>query len=444
VANSNGRARWRRAAVTDDPSPTGSAATGDGAPERLWHNRDFVKLWSGETFSQFGNQITIVVLPLIAVITLDAGADAVGLLAATQYAPILLVSLFAGIWLDNHRRRPVLVASYLGRALLLALIPVLYVMDLLTLAPLFVIAFAAGLCTAVSDVAYISYLPQLVTRRQLVSANARIETSYSVAEIGGPALGGVLAQALTAPVAVLSSVIGNLIASVLNLRIRHAESPPRPAGERETPWTSIRHGMRATLAHPIFRPLVLQAAAFNLFATVVVALFLLYGVRFLHLPSSTLGIILSTASVGGLVGTIVAARVANRLGMGRTLVLSMVVASLPLGLVPATSGTGSLVVITLVAGLWLHGLGQGIFNVHTLSIRALLSPPETLGRVTATYRFISTGTLPLGGLLAAGLGATVGARAAMAISVGLLTACCALFALTTVRRFTVTEEMLAG
>jgi MFS family permease len=432
--------------VTDElQSPAGAVPAAGEHHGTLWRNHDFVKLWSGEALSQLATQITLVVIPLTAVITLDAGADVVGLLAATQYAPILLASLFAGVWLDRHRRRPVLVAAYLARAVVLAVIPVLYLLGLLTLTPLFLVAFAAGLASAVSDVAYISYLPQLVPRRHIVRANARIEASYSVAEISGPALGGALAQALSAPLALVGAVVGNLLAGMLGLRIRHAESVPLPSPERERPWSAIRKGIRATLVHPVFRPLVLQAAAFNLFASVVLVLFLLYGVRELGLSAATLGFLLSAGSVGGLVGTLVAARIADRLGVGRTLVWSMVVASVPLGLVPATGAPGgATTVAVLVAGLWWHGMGTAVFNVLALSTRALLSPPDMLGRITATFRFMSTGTLPLGGLLAGALGVAVGTRTAMAISVGALAVCCAVFATTRVRTFRISDEPASG
>jgi MFS family permease len=416
--------------------PNGPATESDiGPSDGLRLNADFMNLWGGETLSQVGSQISQVALPLLAIVVLDAGARTVGLLATAQYAPILLISLFAGFWLDNHRRRPALVAANLGRAVLLGLVPALYLLDMLTLPLLFGIVFGAGLLTAFYDVAYVTYLPQLVSRKSLVEANARLEATYSIAEVGGPGLGGILVQTITAPLAILVDAATYLVAAVLSMRIRHREPRPRQSSDQPSLWRAIRDGMAITLRHPVLRPMVIQSALFNLFGVAVLTLFLLYGVRNLQLAASTLGILLAIGSIGGVLGAVVAGRAARRFGTGRTMVWSMALGSVSLILIPTASGAKPTAVLLLTAGLVLHGLGLAVFNVHSLSARAMIIQPDMMGRATAAYRFISNGTLPLGGLLAAFLGQAVGVRAAMTISVVLLTLCCAVFLFSGVRTF---------
>lgn len=411
------------------PDDTAEAAAG------LWRNGDFMKLWGGETLSQVGTQITAVAMPLTAILTLHAGPGEVGLLATANYAPILVVSLFAGSWLDTHRRRPAMIAAHAGRAALLVLVPVLAGLGLLTLPLLVAIALCVGAMSAFFDVAYVTYVPQLVHRRQLVDANAKLEATYSVAAIGGPGLGGLLVQALTAPLAILADVASYLVAGALALRMRHAETPPSP-GARTSPLPAIVKGAATTLRHPVLRPVVLQSACYNLFAPVIITLFLLYGVRVLGLSSGVLGLLLATGSAGGLVGTVLAGRIAARFGTGRTMAGSMLLCAVSTVLVPAAGGPTGVLVVLLVTGLVLRGLGLAVFNVHSLGVRAMVISSDTLGRVTATYRFISNGTLPLGGVLAGVLGAVFGVRDAMFIGVASLVACSIGFVFSGIRGFT--------
>ncbi len=408
-------------------------------PDGLWRNADFTKLWGGETLSQIGGQITQLALPFTAIIALHAGPRAVGLLITAQWAPILLFSLLAGLWLDNRRRRPALIAANLGRALLLGLVPALYLLGLLTMPLLVLIVFAAGLLTALFDIAYVTYLPQLVSRRRLVEANAKLEATYSIAEVGGPGLGGVLVQTITAPMAIVVDAATYLIAGILCIRITHTEPPPQPGSERASLWLEIRKGLAVILGHPILRPMVVQSACFNLFEQAILTMFLLYGARNLRLSSSTIGILLSIGSVGGILGTVVARRAAQRFGTGQAMVWSMALGSVSLGLIPAAGGAKPTMISLLAAGLVLHGLGIALFNVHSLSVRAMLIPSDMFGRATAAYRSISNGTVPLSGLFAGFLGQALGVRAEMTISAVFLSVCCTVFMFSRVRRF-VTDD----
>jgi MFS family permease len=410
----------------------------------LWRNRPFLLLWSGETISQTGAQISLVAVPLTAISALNAGPTEVALLTALQYAPVVLITLFAGVWLDRHRRRPVLIWTNLARFLLIILIPVSYLTDLLSLGLLYLVTFAVGLLTAVFDVAYVVYLSSLVSREQLIEANAKLETTYSIAQIGGPGIGGVLVQVVTAPVALVANAGTCLLAAVSFLGIRKPEVVERPEQERRPIRAEIADGMRAILGHRVLRLLMVQAAVFNLFEQIVLTLYLLFGVRELRLGAGELGVILTTAAVGGLVGALVAGRAAAAIGTGRCIVGAMVVSAAGLVVVPFAPATPVLAIVVLVAGFVVYGFGLGIFSVHTLSVRIALAPPGLLGRITATFRLIIYGTIPIGALLAGVLGNLVGVRAAIMLGAAPMLVLSILFWFSAVRHAEISAAGTAG
>ncbi|WP_061295475.1 MFS transporter [Herbidospora cretacea] len=382
-------------------------------PGSLWRHRDFMLLWSGETISQTGAQISLVAVPLTAITVLHAGPTEVALLTALQYAPVILITLFAGAWLDRHRRKPVLVVTNLIRFALIMLIPLSYLTDLLSLGLLYAVTFGVGLLMAVFDVAYVVYLSSLVSRDQLIEANAKLEGTYSIAQIGGPGIGGVLVQAATAPVALVANAATCLFAALAFVGIRKQEVVAAPEGERPSMRAEIADGLRAILRHRVLRMLAVQAALFNLFEQIVLTLYLLFGVRELRLGAGQLGLILTTASVGGLIGVLLSGRAAAAIGTGRCIVISMVVSAAGLVVVPFAPATPVLAVVVLVGGFVVYGFGLGIFSVHSLSVRMAQAPPELLGRITATFRLLIYGTIPIGALLAGVLGNVFGVRAAI-------------------------------
>ena len=161
-------------------------------PRSLVHHRGFLKLWGAETVSQLGTQVTLLALPLTAVLVLHATPFEVGLLGTAEFLPFLLVGLPAGVWVDRMRRRPILIAGDLGRAVALGTIPLAYSLGVLHIVQLYVVAFISGICTVFFDVAYQSYLPSLVDRDQLMDGNSKLEISRSGAQLAGPGLAGAL------------------------------------------------------------------------------------------------------------------------------------------------------------------------------------------------------------------------------------------------------------
>ncbi len=385
----------------------------------LLRNRDFVRLWTGETISQLGSQVTLLALPLMAITILGATTFQVGVLQAAEFLPFLLIGLPAGAIVDRMRRRPVLIAGDVGRALLLLSIPVAYWTGWLSLAQLMIVVFLTGVLTVFFDVAYQSYLPALIDRDQLADGNAKLEISRSGAQIAGPGLAGVLVQWLTAPVAVLVDALSFGASAAAVLAIRTRESPPAAAGDGDdpAPRTTLRHeireGLRYVLHHPHLRAIAGCTATSNLFGALLQAVFLVYAVRSLGFSAGTIGLIFMIGNVGFLVGATLAGRITSRLGLGHTICWSIFVSGL--GGVLIALAPRSAALPWFIVGWAVMSFGNPIYNIDQVSYRQAITPRRMQGRMNATMRFMVWGTLPLGSLLGGVLGTTLGLRPAMVI-----------------------------
>ncbi len=375
---------------------------------------EFLKLWAGETISDFGDQITLLAIPLTAVIVLKASAFEMGLLAAVAAAPTALFSLPVGVWVDRIARRPILIAADLGRAVALSSVPVAFILGSLSMPLLYAVAFVTGTLSVFFLVAYQAYLPGLVGRERLVDANGKMNASSSLAQLAGPSVSGILVQLFTAPMPVVVdalSFIGSLIGVALIRR-------PEPTLERRPRdmRAEIREGMAALLGQPVLRTLVVCASIFILLLSAQTAIFLLYLSRDLGLPPSVIGALLAIGSVGALAGALLASRVARRIGIGP----SFIAGSLLFVGFAITRGLASgpiTVTVTALAVAQLVGLfGASLFNVNGPSLRQALTPPHLLGRVNASYRFLVWGTGPFGALLGGTLGELIGLRGALLVT----------------------------
>ena len=379
----------------------------------LWRHPDFLKLWSAETISQVGSQVTGLALPLVAIITLDVSAFEVALLGVIEFAPFILVSLPAGVWVDRLPRRPILIVGDLGRAALLATIPIAYAADALTIWQLYVVGFLFGVLTVFFDVAYQSYLPALVERDQLVDGNSKLEISRSGAQLAGPALAGVLIQALKAPLAILVDALSFLVSGLFVLAIRKQEDvPEREAGR--SPLHGMRgelsEGVRYVLGHRYLRWIAASTATFNFFGSLMGAIFLVYAVRQLELSAGTIGLVFAIGNVGYLVGAITANRVAGKIGVGPAIVAgaAMGAASLLIPLAPESSP-----IPFLIAAGTILGFGVVVYNVTQLSFRQAITPERLQGRMNSVMRFIVWGVMPLGTLLGGAIATAVDLRTAI-------------------------------
>ncbi|GIE97675.1 MFS transporter [Paractinoplanes rishiriensis] len=383
----------------------------------VWRNRDFVKLWGGETVSLVGSQVTDLALPLVAILTLQATAFEVGLLNVARYAPFVLLSLFAGVWFDRHRRRPTLIGVNLGRAVLIGLVPVAGLLHLLTMEWLYLIAFLVGILTVLFDVGVLSYVPSVVERKDLGEANSKIAVSYSIAGIGGPGLAGFLIGVLTAPVALVIDAVTYLASAGALASIRRREPEPERPADRESVRSSIAEGLRAVFGNRVLRHLATQSATFNLFENVVVTVFLLYAVRELGIGPAAIGLVVSAGSVGALLGALAANKARTVLGIGPALRWSTVLACLSPLFLLLPGGNDPVSLLILAAALAVHGANLAVFNVNALTLRQSVTPNRLLGRMNASYRLILFGTIPLGAFLGGSLAGLFGPRTALVAGV---------------------------
>jgi MFS family permease len=375
----------------------------------LWRHRDFLKLWSAETVSQLGSQVSGLALPLIAVISLHVSAFKVATLGTIEFLPFLLFTLPAGVWVDRLRRKPILVAGDMLRAALLVSIPVAYAFDALTIWQLYVVGFFTGICTVFFDVAYQSYLPSLVDRDRLVEGNSRLEVSRSAAQIGGPGFAGVLIGWIGAPVAVLIDAASFLGSALFLFGIRKEESDPSANGgaERRSMRAEMAEGLRFVLNHRYLRNIAASTATFNFFGNIWGAIFIVYAVRQLHMTPQLIGLVFSIASAGFMIGALTANRIAERIGVGRTIVWSQV-ASVAGLLIPLAPQDKYQSIPFIVAAEIVISACVVIYNVNQLSLRQALCPERLQGRMNAVMRFIVWGTIPVGNLIGGALASTVG------------------------------------
>ncbi|MBA2742056.1 MAG: MFS transporter [Actinobacteria bacterium] len=391
----------------------------------LWHNRDFLCLWSGQTISQFGSQITGLALPLVAILLLDASAFEVAALGVVEFVPFILFSLPAGAWVDRLRRRPILIVADWGRAVGLATVPLAYFLDALTMGQLYVVGFVVGAFTVVFDVSYQSYLPSLVERDELPDANGKLEVTRSAAQTAGPGAAGVLISAFSAPFAILIDAISFLASALFVTAIRREESlPEREATEKGRLRSEIAVGLRFVVRHPIMRPNLIYVSLSNFFYSAVFSIYLVYAVRDLDLSAATIGIIGSLGSLGTLAGAIVASRLGRDFGTGPVMIGAAAAGNFSLFFIPLASGT--LVIPLLVASGLILGFSAVVYNVVGISLSQQITPDRMLGRMNASRRFVVWGVIPLGMLGGGALGTAIGLRETMWIAAG----CCSLCFLT--------------
>jgi MFS family permease len=369
--------------------------------------RDFRWIWTAELVSQTGSQVSALALPLVAIVAFGAGPAAVGLLAAAATAPVLVAGLPTGAWIDGHRRRPVLLVCDLGRAAAVASVPVAWALGALTLHQLYAVAFACGVLTVCADVAAQSFLPSVVPVERLAGANANLEVARSSAQVAGPGLSGGLIGLVGAPLALVVDAMSFGCSAACIARTKAPETRPERAGR----GTGIADGLRYVAGHPVLRPIAACSAVSNLGSSMVGTVLVLYMVDSLGLGAGMIGLVLALGNVGLVVGAVMATRLAVRYGVGRVIVGSLGLGTPFALLVPIAPR--SLAVPALVAALVAAGVRAPIYNVNQISLRQAITPPELLGRMTATMRVLVLGTMPLGSLLAGLVASQFGVRAAL-------------------------------
>lgn len=406
---------------TPNPGEVSPAEMANVATRRpsLWRHRDFVKLWSAQTVSQFGDEITQLALPLVAILTLGAGPLEIGILGTFQFLPFILLTIPAGVWVDRMHRRPILIAADVGRALLLLSIPAAYAGGWLSMPQLYAVGFAVGCMEVFFDVAYQSYLPSVVEREQLVEGNAKLEMSVAASSVVGPGIAGFLVELVRAPFAIAFDALSYAGAVLLLLLIRRPEAGPEPhdpaTGTRPSMRSEAAQGLRYVLGHRHLRAIAACTGTLNLFGNIGGVVLLIYIVNELGVNAGTIGLIFGIANIGVLLGALSGERLARRFGIGPVITWSAFVSAfalLPVVLAPRDNP------IPWLIGSGMIAASTGvIYNINQVSLRQAITPERMQGRMNATMRFIVWGTIPIGSLIGGGLGAIIGLQATILVGV---------------------------
>lgn len=375
-----------------------------------------MKLWAGQTVSELGSVVTRTAVPLVALLVLGAGPFEMAMLVVAASLAVLLVGFIAGAWVDRLRRRPLLIWADAIRAVLLFSIPLAYVAGALRIEQLYAVVFLEGCLGAVFDAAYPAYVPSLIGVDRVVEGNSKLATSSSLAEIGGPGLGGGLVQLIGAPFAILVDAI-SFVVSAISLTLIRSPEPPRPFRRESMP---IRHeileGLRLVAGHPVLVPLALRSVIAHVAGSFYGVLYTIYLIGDLHLSPLLLGVVISAGGVGSLVGSFLASRVIDRLGFGPALIWTAAGASTIGVLTPLAGGPVALAALMVFLPQLIGDGLQTMEGVAELSLIQGVIPDRILGRVNATLEVFSHGiAYPLGALLAAGLAGSIGVRAGIAI-----------------------------
>ena len=380
----------------------------------LLRHPDFLKLWTGQSVSLFGSQVTRLALPFTAILSLHATPAQMGILGAVQLAPFLLLGLFVGVWVDRLPRRPILIAADIGRALLLSAIPLMALTHTLRIEYLFVVGFLLGTLELFFDVAYMSFLPSLIEREQLVDGNSMLQMSDSVAQVAGPGLGGGLVQVLTAPLAILVDAL-TFLASAISIVAIGAREEAVQTDERRNVWSEVREGLKLVIGNPLLRAIGGCTATLNLSANALFTVYMLYCTGPLGLKPAVIGAMFAIGGLSTVAGTLLASRAAGRFGVGPMLIASPFVIGLASLLIPLAGGPPLVAVLLLIAAQVLFGIGRPIFDINQLSLRQAITPARLQGRVNASMLFIMWGVIPIGSLLGGLLGTTIGLRQTLAV-----------------------------
>ncbi|MFE0190854.1 MFS transporter [Streptomyces sp. NPDC058989] len=394
------------------------SALGARVPDLL-RKRAFRRYWTAQSISLIGDQISLIAVPLVAVLVLEADATEMGLLKTAELLPALLLSLPVGAWIDGRSgRRRIMIAADLLRAVLVLSLPVAYTLDALTLTQLYAVAFAVGAFTVLFDICNATLFVALVPKDRFVAGNSLLNGSRAMAFVSGPGVGGLLVQLLAAPLALLADALTFLSSAALLARIAPAEPPPAPPAKGY-----VTEGLRWALRHPAMRAMFAASGTVQFFNLMFHTLFVLYATTELRLGAGALGVVLGSGAVGGLIGASVAGRVVSGIGIGPTILLGFAGFTAPLLLVPLAGGTDPLVIALLLLAEFLSSVGLMLLDISSGSLIAALTPDALRSRLTGASRAVNYGFRPLGALAGGALGTVLGLRPTLWIATAGATLC---------------------
>jgi MFS family permease len=393
----------------------------------LWQDRRFRTFWAGETISQFGDRISELAIPLIAILVLDATPGQVGLLTAAVWLPNLL-SLFVGSWVDHQtRKRRLMIVADLVRALVLLSVPLAWAFDALTLVQLYAVALLTGAAAVLFNTSYPAFFVRLVTQDAFLEANSKLSTSRSASFVVGPAVAGGLIQLVTAPFAVLVDALTFACSALFIGRTKVDDYVP-DTSEGGAVWRRAIAGVRYVVRHPYLRYSLGCATTVNFFTFMSAAIIVLFASRELDLSPGVIGLVFGIGATGGLVGAVIAPRLSARFGVGHNIVVGAVLFPLPIVIAAAASGPEWLTGLLLGIAEFISGLGVMLFDVNLNSLQASVIPDQMRSRVAGAFSTINYGIRPFGAVVGGALATWIGLRPTLAVA-GIGGALCVLWLL---------------
>jgi len=382
----------------------------------LWHRPEFVKLWAGQTISEIGSRVSREGIPLTAVLVLHASPAQMGWLTAIGGLAALLAGPVAGATADRHRRKPLMIAADLGRAIVLATIPWAHFHNGLTMSHLLSVAAFTGMLTVLFDVAYPTFVPTLVEPDQLLEANSKLALTMSIAEVTGPAVTGLVVKIITAPVAILLDAASFVLSALSIVWITHPESKPVPHAVAQSWWREATEGIGFVFSHPLLRPLALRTATVSLAWGFFATLYVYYAIEILKMSTVALGIVITLGGIGNLAGALLARRAARHYPVGKVLIAAAVWQGVMALFIPLAAQPGWFAVACLGASQLFGDVAHPVFNINELTLRQKAAPPHMLGRVNACMQLLFKGLFPFGAVLGGALAVGIGSRQTLLLS----------------------------
>jgi Na+/melibiose symporter-like transporter len=397
---------------------------GANESQSLWRQPNFMRLWKAQMFSAFGSRITRTALPIIAVATLGIPDGMMGVLSAAQFAPGVIVAMFAGGYIDRTSKRRILIAADLVRALLVASLPIAWWLGALSLWQLGIVGAGVGAASALFAITDTAYLPALIGKDQLEDGNAKLETTDAIAEISGPAVAGTLIAAIGAPIAVIIDAVSYLwsamwLATIRQPAVATKAIEPKPTGG----FADLRFGLRVVFAHPHVRLLVLAHMIWSISGGFFMTLYSMYCLRVLHLSTETLGVVIASGGVGALLGALLSRTMKRRFGIGPTLIVASLASLLAAILIPLAAVVPTFAVLPMLLCHQFASDGLSVaYVIQAVTLRQRALPAQELGRCNAAIHVCTNGIVPIAALAAGGIAALTNITAAVwvGVAIGLL------------------------
>jgi MFS family permease len=383
----------------------------------LWQHAGFMRLWAAQTVSSFGARITREGLALASVLTIDAKPFQLGILAALALGPSVIVGFFAGGYVDRSRKRSIMIAADLVRAVVLMTVPFAAWFHLLSMGQLYAVAAVMGGSGVLFDIADHAYLPHLIARDQLIEGNSKLAMTESLAEVGGPALAGVLVQTLTAPFAIAVNAVTYLVSAAFLGTIGAEEHPAEREKKRPSLFSDLSLGFEVMAHNALLRPLMIMSFLSPLFGGTFSALYVIYAIKTLGLSPALIGITVAVGGIGSLIGTASSSPLVRTFGLGRTILLGFLISAVSSVFVPLAGGPLWLRVASLMVAQLVGDSMAVAAMIPAASLRQSIVPRTMLGRTAALMSIGAGASAVAGALIGGSLGSVLGPRWALFVSV---------------------------